>query len=644
MTNELKIKITGDIDDLKQALNEGDKEVEKFVDNVSSSIEGANGYFDEIGKKVGETVNSFKLLSDAPFSFGVNAKKSLSAPIAPATKLGGALSFISGGLGMASLAAVATTTAIGLLIGGVKKLTESTNENKKSVDDVTISYRNLAEAMDALRGIIGPTEEQQSRFIASLTNTERASLKGEQSAQKQIAVLRTLFAATQDTTLSIDNRKKAVVQLKSEFPDYFKNISDEKILAGEASNAYDTLTKSLIATAKARAYSDQISENVNVELSNLKEIANLQSNINKDRLEESRLNEARLSGGTISGGKYLEIQQRIEDAQFRINALQEQNRAIAEKNNTLQNRILENMTQGATLVDTPRLTPAKPDNRKTDAEKLAEELIKNDNRVQVAIREGRDKELEEARIKYEELYRMAKNNSDAIIRLADQESTEVNAINRKYDQKGIEEALKWENKKWDVILKAVDKGAKERDKIDESARKKRLKEEQRIAKEIYETQLYYSNQLGNAVGNALEDALGRGENFFKALRDEFKRTLIRMAADAAAAQIGKAIMSGISSSSGNGGGFWGFLGSALGWAGKLFGGSGSSSGSFPTGNYGGGNFPATNPIKGGGFSPGIQSSAGPSNNSDGVSVLRGNDIYMSNNRTIRLNARFNGGQ
>ena len=96
-------------------------------------------------------------------------------------------------------------------------------------------------------------------------------------------------------------------------------------------------------------------------------------------------------------------------------------------------------------------------------------------------------------------------------------------------------------------------------KEEESARKSGKKRKKRWQKE-YEENLYYSRQIGDAVGNALEDALGRGENLFKALRDEFKRTLIRMAADAAA-QIGKAIMQGISSSAGGGGGgFWNFLG------------------------------------------------------------------------------------
>lgn len=93
------------------------------------------------------------------------------------------------------------------------------------------------------------------------------------------------------------------------------------------------------------------------------------------------------------------------------------------------------------------------------------------------------------------------------------------------------------------------------------------------------------------------------------------------------------------------GGSGGWLGKAFGFLGGLLGGSKYSSGNFPTGNFGGGNFPQyDNPQRTPAFVPqGIQSSA-QSGAPNGVSVLRGNDIYMANNRVIKFNDRFNGGQ
>lgn len=62
-----------------------------------------------------------------------------------------------------------------------------------------------------------------------------------------------LYNKTQDTTLSITERKEAVDKLQKLFPDYFKNITDEAILNGAAKDSYNELRTSIIAVAKAKA-------------------------------------------------------------------------------------------------------------------------------------------------------------------------------------------------------------------------------------------------------------------------------------------------------------------------------------------------------------------------------------------------------
>ena len=44
-------------------------------------------------------------------------------------------------------------------------------------------------------------------------------------------------------------RKKAVEELKKQYPSYFKNISDENILIGKAADSYQRLSTSIIAAA-----------------------------------------------------------------------------------------------------------------------------------------------------------------------------------------------------------------------------------------------------------------------------------------------------------------------------------------------------------------------------------------------------------
>lgn len=87
------------------------------------------------------------------------------------------------------------------------------------------------------------------------------SLKGAQDAQTELVSLRQLYLASQNTNNSLSDRKKAVDALQKQYPGYFGNLSDEAILAGKGSAAYDKLSNSIIASATARAGVEAIVEN-----------------------------------------------------------------------------------------------------------------------------------------------------------------------------------------------------------------------------------------------------------------------------------------------------------------------------------------------------------------------------------------------
>lgn len=85
-------------------------------------------------------------------------------------------------------------------------------------------------------------------------------LKAEQRASSETAKLRTLYAISQDTNRSLAERKDAVTALQQEFPSYFENLSQEVILQGNATTAYNQATEALIKRAKAQAYLDEITK------------------------------------------------------------------------------------------------------------------------------------------------------------------------------------------------------------------------------------------------------------------------------------------------------------------------------------------------------------------------------------------------
>lgn len=86
-------------------------------------------------------------------------------------------------------------------------------------------------------------------------------LKGVQNAQSEITKLELLYKATQNASKPIRERKKAVDELQKSYPDFFKNLSEEEILTGKAADAYARLTSSIIASARARAAQDKMTEN-----------------------------------------------------------------------------------------------------------------------------------------------------------------------------------------------------------------------------------------------------------------------------------------------------------------------------------------------------------------------------------------------
>ncbi len=95
----------------------------------------------------------------------------------------------------------------------------------------------------------------------SLKAYNETVLEGRKAAQSQLTELKLLYDAAIDTAKSTDERTKAVKKLKDEYPDYFKGMDNEAILAGNAKEAYDNLTQSIIANARARASMDAMTEN-----------------------------------------------------------------------------------------------------------------------------------------------------------------------------------------------------------------------------------------------------------------------------------------------------------------------------------------------------------------------------------------------
>lgn len=88
----------------------------------------------------------------------------------------------------------------------------------------------------------------------------KAQKEGVKNAQDEAVKLDILYRAAVNLNKPMGERKKAVEELKKQYPSYFKNISDENILAGKAADSYQRLSNAILASAKARAVQDRLVE------------------------------------------------------------------------------------------------------------------------------------------------------------------------------------------------------------------------------------------------------------------------------------------------------------------------------------------------------------------------------------------------
>lgn len=100
--------------------------------------------------------------------------------------------------------------------------------------------------------------EEHRQWIDSISNIDEASNR---YSSNELTRLKALYKAATDETAARKNRISAAQQMQSLYPTIFSNFSTEAIMAGQAQSAYDKLTLSIIANAKARAAAEKIQEN-----------------------------------------------------------------------------------------------------------------------------------------------------------------------------------------------------------------------------------------------------------------------------------------------------------------------------------------------------------------------------------------------
>ena len=128
-------------------------------------------------------------------------------------------------------------SAITAITVGIMAWTKRTNELKKAQEQ---------------------QRKEQAQQLAGMRDISDATA---QFAEKEMTQLKLLYDTATDEAKSKDERKKAALRLQAIYPDYFKNLSTEEIMVGNAKTAYDKLRDSIIDVARAKAAATKIQEN-----------------------------------------------------------------------------------------------------------------------------------------------------------------------------------------------------------------------------------------------------------------------------------------------------------------------------------------------------------------------------------------------
>ena len=203
----------------------------------------------------------------------------------------------------------------------------------------------------------------------------------------KLKTLKALYDGSQDVNKSTEERIKFIKALRQQFPAYFKDLSDEEILAGRAADAYKRLTDEIVSSSRARAYQAKIDDisQATAELESAIEADQEWLKANEEKYKKSLKDSERpanIAAAASPGAAAADWNERrgfvtvYERMQQRVIKNQETIKENDEKIAKLAQKAVENMPQEKTDRDTER-TPATyvtdAERRKQEAERAKQE-------------------------------------------------------------------------------------------------------------------------------------------------------------------------------------------------------------------------------------------------------------------------------
>lgn len=309
-------------------------------------------------------------------------------------------------------------------------------------------------------GSLFKAEKAVNEVASAETNLANARRKGISDSMKERTELDLLYKATQDNKRSMKERIAAIDELRSKYPSYFGNMSNEEILVGKAAKSYKELRTELVANAIARAQLDKMTEissqryeawikrtnqyNTYLKAQKKEEEAKLALEKATQKAREKGIEEGSMRESVYLSKRRSDLEKAQEQTKKEKEAWESLLKVTTDYDKALEG-MAENINVGALVND-----PGKSDKAYEEAKKKAEEYAEYIKKITEdlaksridLIADGRKKEIAEVSKEYEDRIKEIKGNSEKEIELRKNLETlkgkAIAEINDKYDKELLE--------------------------------------------------------------------------------------------------------------------------------------------------------------------------------------------------------------
>lgn len=227
--------------ELKDQFGDANKVIEKF--NPDNKLQGLIGIASGAATAVQGIAGAFTLI-------GVNAD---TAQVAIA-KLQGVMALTS---------AISSIDDIKNSFIGLQNVAKNFLNSLSKGELIGIAIAGVAALGVVLYSVFNTTTElteAQKQLNREREISNSLNVEANKSAGQEIANLDLLYSRATNVNLSLKERKIATNELQKQYPEHFKNVSDDIILQGKAKTAYDRTKDSILAYAKAMAAQSKLTE------------------------------------------------------------------------------------------------------------------------------------------------------------------------------------------------------------------------------------------------------------------------------------------------------------------------------------------------------------------------------------------------